>query len=257
VIRIVADLGNSRLKWGLISPDGRLGATIALPTDDPTALASAWQAQGWTGAETSWSIASVNPPLADRLESFLVDQEVKAIRWYRSAYDVGVSHDLEQPSLTGADRALAVVGALGLRGGRGPGLVVSCGTAITVERISSEGVWQGGAIAPGMGPMAKALHLLTAQLPEVTLRNVPEPYGRSTVPAIEAGVFWGVVGTIRELLIRQSIGLEVEPWLIWTGGDAAAFAPLVGWPGASIVTHLVLEGLRIEDARGSSPGGPN
>ena len=243
MIRIVADLGNSRLKWGRVDPDGRLGATIALPTDDPAAWASAWDAWGLSGGGSSWSIASVNPPLADWLGRFLEGRGVASIAWHRSAIEVGVRHDLEHPRTAGADRALAVVGALGIHEGRGPGLVVSCGTAVTVERISGDGIWQGGAIAPGLGPMAKALHLLTAQLPEVSPREAPSPFGRSTIPALEAGVFWGVVGAIRELLARQAIGLEPTPWLIWTGGDAPTFARWVEWPGAEVVPDLVLEGL--------------
>jgi type III pantothenate kinase len=247
-IRIVADLGNSRLKWGRIDLDGRLGTTVALPIDDPSAWASAWEDWGMTGDGSTWSVASVNPPLADQLGRFLEGQGVGAIRWHRSASEVSVRHELEVPSRTGADRALAVLGALSLHGGRGPGLVVSCGTAVTVERILADGTWQGGAIAPGMGPMAKALHLMTAQLPEVAPREAPEPFGRSTVPAIEAGVFWGVVGAIRELVTRQAVGLDSTPWLIWTGGDAWTFARWVEWPGAIVVPHLVLEGLRTQDS---------
>jgi type III pantothenate kinase len=247
--RIVADLGNSRLKWGRVAPDGLLGATVALPTDDPDAWASAWEDWGLTGTGSSWSVASVNPPLADRLGRFLESRGVGPIRWHRAASEVLVRHNLEHPSTAGADRALAVVGALNIHQGRGPGLVVSCGTAITVERISIDGVWQGGAIAPGLGPMAKALHLLTAQLPEVAPREGPDPVGRSTIPALEAGVFWGVVGAIRELLTRQSSGLATPPWLIWTGGDAPTFARWVEWPGAEVVPHLVLEGLCREGLR--------
>ena len=126
---------------------------------------------------------------------------------------------------------------------------------MTVERISADGTWQGGAIAPGLKPMAKALHLLTAQLPEVVPARAPEPFGRSTVPALEAGIFWGVVGTIRELLTRQAVELSPPPWLIWTGGDAATFARWVEWPGGSeVVPHLVLEGLV---AQAPGPGWPS
>jgi type III pantothenate kinase len=241
--RIVADLGNSRVKWGRVDLDGRLASTVALPTHDPSTWAFAWDAWGLGEVETSWSIASVNPPLADRVARFLEGQGVWQIRWHRSASDVPVRHDLEHPEKTGADRALAVVGALALRQGRGPGVVVSCGTAVTVERISTEGVWQGGAIVPGLGPMGKALHLMTAQLPEVAPSHAPEPFGRSTIPAIEAGVFWGVVGAIRELVHRQADGFPSRPWLLWTGGDAPTFAPWITWPDTEIVPHLVLEGL--------------
>jgi len=247
VPRIVADLGNSRLKWGRVESDGRLDATVALPTDDLGAWASAWEAWGLAGSGTAWSVASVNPPLADRLARFLASRGVSVVRWHRSAAEVAVRHEVEHPETAGADRALAVVGALGRKSGEGPGLVVSCGTAITVERISAGGVWQGGAIAPGLGPMAKALHLLTAQLPEVAPRQAPEPFGRSTVPALEAGVFWGVVGAIRELLARQAEGLVPTPWLVWTGGDASTFARWIDWPGAEVIPDLVLEGLGTDD----------
>jgi type III pantothenate kinase len=245
---MVADLGNSRLKWGRVEPDGRLGATVALPTDSSGVWASAWEAWGLSGGETAWSVASVNPPLADRLARFLAVRGVTAVRWHRSAAEVAVRHELEHPETAGADRALAVVGALGIHQGRGPGLVVSCGTAVTVERISSGGLWQGGAIAPGLGPMARALHLLTAQLPEVAPSQAPEAFGRSTVPALEAGVFWGVVGAIRELLTRQAQGLAPFPWLVWTGGDAPTFARWVDWPEAQVLPDLVLEGLRTQDS---------
>lgn len=253
MVRIVADLGNSRLKWGQIRPDDQLGATIALPIHDPATWAYAWDAWDLGEAETAWSIASVNPPLADRVARFLDGRGVRQIRWHRSASEVNVLHELDHPEKTGADRALAVVGALAIHLGRGPGLVVSCGTALTVERISLEGLWYGGAIAPGLGPMARALHLLTAQLPEVAPTQAPCPFGRSTIPAIEAGVFWGVVGTIRELLTRQAEGLSPAPWVLWTGGDAATFAPWV-FDSPEIVPHLVLEGLRLEGLRTQDSG---
>lgn len=245
--RIVADFGNSRVKWGRVANDGRLEATLSLPIDDPNAWANAWDAWGLDGIGSAWSVASVNPPLADRFGRFLQGRGVGSIRWHRSASDVAVRHELLHSESAGADRALAVVGALSLRGGRGPGLVVSCGTAITVERVSEDGLWQGGAIAPGLGPMAKALHLLTAQLPEVAPGEAPAPFGRSTIPALEAGIFWGVVGTIRELLIRQAADLPSTPWVIWTGGDAKRFARWVEWPKAEVVPDLVLEGLRTQD----------
>jgi type III pantothenate kinase len=243
MIRIVADLGNSRLKWGRVGLDGRLGSTVALPVHDPATWSFAWDAWDLGELETAWSIASVNPPLAIRLGKFLEGQGVQRVRWLRSASEVSIRHDLQNPETAGADRALAVLGAQAIQRGKGPGLVVSCGTAVTVERISPEAVWQGGAIAPGLGPMAKALHLLTAQLPEVGPSKAPSPFGRSTIPALEAGVFWGVVGAIRELLTRQAEGFSTLPWLVWTGGDAPTFAPWIEWPAARIVPDLVLEGL--------------
>ncbi|WP_435017733.1 type III pantothenate kinase [Tundrisphaera sp. TA3] len=239
--RIVADLGNSRLKWGRVTPDGRLAEVVSLPTDDPAAWLEAWNGWGLDG-DASWSIASVNPPLAAHLADFLAGRGVAEPRWFRSARDVAIRHEIEHAETAGADRALAVAGAMTLAPAGCPGLVVSCGTAVTVERVAADGTWQGGAIAPGLGPMARALRVMTAQLPEVAPVEAPEPWGRSTRPALEAGVFWGVVGAIRELVARQSAGLA-DPWLFWTGGDAPRFASYIVRDGSRVVPHLVLEGL--------------
>ena len=147
--------------------------------------------------------------------------------WFQAAAEVPVPKDVEGAETGGADRALAVLAALRLMPPGRPGLVVSCGTAITVERVTSEGVWQGGAIAPGLGSMARALHLRTAQVPLIDTRQLdphdpPPAWGRGTVPSLTAGIFWGTVGLVRELLARQADDLDGDPWVIWAGGDATA-----------------------------------
>jgi type III pantothenate kinase len=244
VLRIVADLGNSRLKWGRLDAGGRVDRSIALPLDDPDAWAAAWDRWNPSGNEPSaWAIATVNPPLAGRLDGFLKARGVAESTWYRSAEEVPVRNILDQPGTAGADRALAVAAALAMHPAGGPGLVVSCGSAITIERIAGDGTWQGGAIAAGLGLSARALHLLTAQLPLVSPSGATPAWGRSTRPALEAGLFWGAVGAVRELLTRQAADLAPAPWLVWTGGDADTIAPWIGWRDAQVVPDLVLDGL--------------
>jgi type III pantothenate kinase len=65
----------------------------------------------------------------------------------------------------------------------------------------------------------------------------------STRPAVEAGVFWGTVGAVRELLDRQAADLGKEPWVIWTGGDAALLAGAIAGSEARVEPDLVLLGL--------------
>ena len=245
--RLLADLGNSRLKWALVDESGKLDRTLALPLDDPSSWEAAWD--GWglgDGAVTDWRVSSVNPPLADRVAEFLQERGVTRVRWCRSVVDVEIKQDVTELHTGGADRALAVVGALARKQGQGPGIVISCGTAITVERVAADGTWLGGAIAAGFRLIAETLHKGTAQLPLIELgAEPPAPVGRATVPSLEAGIFWGVVGTVRELVSRQ----EADPagpgpgWRVWTGGDAVALAPWVDGPGAEVAPHLVLEGL--------------
>jgi type III pantothenate kinase len=122
-------------------------------------------------------------------------------------------------------------------------LIVSCGTAVTIERITCERVWQGGAITLGLGLAARALHQNTAQLPYVGPDRIPEAWGSSTRPALEAGIFWGVVGAIKELLQRQRSDLPGDPYIIWTGGDAEILARAAEGTSFRISAELVLSGL--------------
>ncbi|MBX6316102.1 MAG: type III pantothenate kinase, partial [Isosphaeraceae bacterium] len=116
MICCVADLGNSRLKWGRVGPDGSIEATIALPIDDPSAWSAALAAWLPAGEPSAWAIASVNPPAAEALQRCLEGHSSRppVLRWFRSAADVPVRHALERPETAGADRELAVSAALGL-----------------------------------------------------------------------------------------------------------------------------------------------
>jgi type III pantothenate kinase len=244
VLRVVADLGNSRLKWARVVESGRLVETIAMPLNKPEAWASAWEE--WRRIDpgaSQWAISTVNPPVANQLRAFLGANGVDRVTWYESAVQVPVRHELESAETAGADRALAVAAAVALMPKGQPGLVVSCGTALTIERITAEGTWQGGIIAPGLGVAARALHLLTAQLPMIELHQAPPVWGRSTRPALEAGVFWGMVGAIRELLTRQADDMSGIPSVFWTGGDAELLARPVAGSDARIEPDLVLLGL--------------
>jgi type III pantothenate kinase len=252
VLRIVADLGNTRFKWSRLDDRGQPEPSVAFPVDDPST---------WTPAlieGSSWAIASVNPPASTLLADQLSARKIEA-RWFRSGSDVPVRHALGTPHTTGADRALAVAAAIQQAEPGQPGHVILCGTAVTVEHISPEGVWLGGAIFPGLGMLCSSLHARTAQLPAVRPRfePQPQPWGDTTQSALEAGIYWGLVGAIREILARQSMaggggsGAETEPWVLWSGGDAPELASSVQGTTARVVPDLVLHGLA---ALGFSPG---
>ena len=113
MLRIVADLGNSRMKWARLAEDGRLTPSTALPPDDPLAWEALWD--DWhpiPGEPSRWAIASVNPPVAQRLAAFLRGRGVEQATWYQTAADVPIAMDVEGAETGGADRALAVLAAL-------------------------------------------------------------------------------------------------------------------------------------------------
>ena len=156
VRRFVADLGNSRIKWAESTASGLVGH-VAVPIDD----ADAWTAALREISAADWAVSSVNPPLSSRFGEILDESSAGSLRWFRAASEIPIRYEVEGAETGGADRALAVLAASAIRPAGRAFRVVLCGTAITVERASAEGVWQGGSIAPGsanVGPGAPPLH---------------------------------------------------------------------------------------------------
>ena len=65
---------------------------------------------------------------------------------------------------------------------------------------------------------------------------------------MQSGLFWGAVGSIRELVARLSDGAAADVFL--TGGAGPVVAALLG-PSARHVPHLTLAGIAI--AAGGRP----
>ncbi|MEM6329703.1 MAG: type III pantothenate kinase [Planctomycetota bacterium] len=158
--------------------------------------------------------------------------------------EVGV----DQPAAVGIDRLLGCVAANRLRRDGRAAVVVDLGTAITVDLVTPDGAFAGGAILPGIAMSGWALHEQTDALPPTGLHELdaaPDAVGKSTGAAIDAGLFWGAVGAVRELIARQSDRLTAPPQVFLTGGAAPSVARLLGGPEVSVryVPHLVLSGI--------------
>jgi type III pantothenate kinase len=92
-----------------------------------------------------------------------------------------------------------------------------------------------------------ALSQGTDQLPRIDVTKGDPPssaIGSSTEEAIRAGVFWGTVGALREILGRAKRRLEAPVDVFLTGGDMQHLARYVD-ADAVCVPHLVLTGIAI------------
>ncbi len=157
-------------------------------------------------------------------------------------HDSGVDFSAVDRATLGADRVANAIALAELY--ELPGVVIDCGTAITMEIVDEKKRFLGGAIAPGRRLMRQALHCGTAQLPEAAMSDViPERAGCNTADAIKFGVDRGCVGVIREFIAQANRMMPVKT-VILTGGDAPYFAPEI--PGAiSADDTFTLTGIRI------------
>ena len=215
----------------------------------------AWCNEHLSGG-TTWRIASVHRAAAARLSAALTDWAKQSGRdcpirqlTYR---DVPLTIRVDEPARVGIDRLLAALAADRLRQRDRAAIVVDLGTAITVDLVDADGAFAGGAILPGIATSARALAEQTDALPQVTLEFLDKPpaaLGKSTVPAIESGIYWGAIGAIRELVSQLSAPFQIRPDLFITGGASRQVADLLKTHGAvRHVPNLVLSGIALVKA---------
>lgn len=121
----------------------------------------------------------------------------------------------------GPDRLVNTVAGFDLYGG--DLVVVDFGTATTFDVVDADGAYIGGVIAPGVNLSLEALHNAAAALPHVDITHPDHVIGTNTVACMQAGIFWGYVGLVKEISarIKDEHGRAMK--VIGTGGLAPLF----------------------------------
>jgi type III pantothenate kinase len=168
----------------------------------------------------------------------------------RASLDWGFEIKIDNPNEVGADRLLNALA--GHRNFGGPLIVVDFGTATTFDIVDKTGAYLGGVIAPGVNLSLEALHQAAARLPRIGMGRPQSVIGRSTVPAMQSGVYWGYVGLIEGLLGRIKAEFGGPMKVVATGGLAPLFSE-----GTLMIEHiepdLTLDGLRMLAERNPAP----
>jgi type III pantothenate kinase len=202
-------------------------------------------------------VASVHDAAAARLEAAIAELSATRHRPLRQRRIVHSDLPLEvlvaEPHKVGVDRLASAAAASLVRRRGCPAIVVDCGTAATVNLVSSTGAFLGGAILPGPALMARALAEGTSRLPVVAALDqaLPPPLpGRSTQEAIAAGIGWGIRGAISRLVeeARAAVGADAD--VVLTGGWRGAVRDAL--PGAIEMPELVLAGIALAAERACS-----
>jgi type III pantothenate kinase len=151
-----------------------------------------------------------------------------------------ITNDYETPETLGLDRLAAACGAFALFP-TNDCLVIDAGTCINYEFITARGVYQGGAISPGIEMRYKAMHTFTARLPLIKPRMNVELVGRNTEECIQSGVLNGVIYEVDGIINHYREKYPSIRVLI-CGGDAPFFENRLK-PTIFAAPDLVLMGL--------------
>jgi type III pantothenate kinase len=251
---LAVDVGNTNVVFGVFAGD-KLTAHFRVETrrgrtaDEYAAtLAPLFSLHGlaWKGSIDAAIVATVVPPALFAIEELVKRHLGVELLVVGQGLKTGMPILYENPREVGADRICDAVAAF--ERFRQGCIIVDFGTATTFNVVTPKGEYAGGAIAPGITTSADALYQVASKLPRVDIVRPPQVVGRNTVTAIQAGMFFGYVGLVDEIVNRMRSELGFDCKVIATGG----LAPLIAKESKTIQATdemLTLEGLKILYAR--------
>lgn len=175
-------------------------------------------------------VSSVVPPVDRVLESELRDSLRVPVHFVSADTRSRIKVRYRVPSEVGADRLVNARGSLLF--GAGPKIIIDFGTATTFDCVNRRNEYLGGVIAPGPIISAEALYQRTAKLPLVVLQRPARIMGRNTLESIQAGLYHGYRGLVREIVDQLRRHLGGRCLVLATGGQAKWILK-----GLSVVDH--------------------
>lgn len=238
------DLGNSRLKWRMLSAAGEVlsQGAVASNTGQISGLISELAPQPDRVRGGCVAAAELESTLAQSVR----DSWGVEVEFARSGAEAaGVRNGYEVPADLGVDRWLALIAAFQLC--RRPVLVADAGSALTIDLVDGGGQHLGGYIVPGRRLMEQSLHRDTARVRIGAAADATPPGpGCSTAAAVGSGAqlgLWGALLAARTEAERLLLDFD----LVVTGGDGAWLLQRLTGYGAVrrslLVPDLVLDGL--------------
>jgi type III pantothenate kinase len=242
---LAIQVGNTRIKLAAFRGEDPEEVVFIAKDDLAGATEAALRLYESIGDEIDSSVvvASVNKPVSDALVGALRDQLSCDIYTVPDDMPAPIGTCLDAGAKPGVDRLLNAAAAYAKL--KQACIVIDAGTCVTVDFIDGEGVFHGGAIAPGARMQLKALHEHTAALPSVDF-TAPEglAWGSNTRDAMVRGVYHGIRGLVWRLIEKYAEQYGGFPLVIATGGDAAMLFgddELVN----QVVPDLVLRGIAL------------
>lgn len=197
---LLVDIGNSRIKWFWHSP-----ATPTQPHSEPEALpyTSDWLLLLTKALQKHPSVAPARCLISNVADTTkrqavyeLVKQQfplmtIEVVRPQSQHNHFQLNYD---PDKMGTDRYLQLLGAQSLAANKRH-LVISAGTATTIDGVQNNGRHIGGMIIPSVHLMRSSLHQYTAQLP-ASGGNLTQHAPNTTLDALDTGARLAQIGAI-------------------------------------------------------------
>ncbi len=240
-MRLLIDAGNTRVKWALAEKHAAPGEWQSSGALFHSELVALGDVLSQHQLRSAWVSNVAGASIRSQLEALLraSGMPIESVHWFRSqAQCAGVINGYRDPSQLGCDRFASLLGARALFPEQSL-LVITAGTATTIDALDDSGRFLGGMILPGLGTMAQSLALSTAQLPHVEARLSVSCFADNTLDAIVSGCVQAQLGAI-----MQARAQLPSAFCVLSGGAAEYLLPYLPAP-VEQVEQLVLRGLQV------------
>lgn len=240
---LAVDAGNSRIKWGVFDKAGELQSHGAIPNK---ALSGMPVPEAWQDCERA-VISNVGGEGVAECITSLLGSLAESAYWIESEAEAcDVLNSYEVPERLGTDRWAAVIAAWHQY--RAPCIVVSAGTAMTVDALGmrgdGRGVFLGGLIVPGLRLMQESLISKTADIGHMD--GSVQYFPTNTGDAVLTGALSAMAGAVNSMEVKLEQHAGQIPHCIVSGGDASLLHNILvrfRIKQLMLVEHLVLQGL--------------
>lgn len=238
---LVVDVGASRMKWALVSPNGYVAQGIIANAEIGTLALRDWQ--NLPRPVRAIGVNAAGEAARVRVEGQLSRWRLPMQWLVPSERACGVTNRYVPPAQLGGDRWAACVAArvraVQTDARPRPFTVVNAGTFVTVDSVDADGVFHGGMILPNVRLMMRSLAENASTFKVPAGRFVAFPV--NTSDGVYTGALHAVCGAIELARARLSIHREAVRCYI-TGVASPEIAPLLA-PQVEVIDNLVLEGV--------------
>lgn len=215
---LLIDAGNTRIKWALVEADAWLCSGV-LPVQQAAELSQHLADHcdtfgvGLHDIKQIWVSNVAGEEVAQSIRNISAKRSVKVHFVVAQEEQCGVRNGYLQAAQLGSDRWAALIAAWHLV--HGECLVVSCGTATTIDTLSAQGEFSGGLILPGIELMLSSLGATSTRLKMGSGKYLSLP--KNSADAMYSGAIQASCGAIQ----RQHALLSHDAAPVVLSGGAA------------------------------------
>ncbi|MCK5918189.1 MAG: type III pantothenate kinase [Cocleimonas sp.] len=197
---LLADAGNSRLKWAMFNA-GKRSKQFSQDYSKNRADYLLINLLVEKSVSTLIFVSVLGEQLSKKIQHYCEQHNIELVLIYSQSEAYGIKNSYSEPQRLGADRFVGLIAAHHLR----PDMhciTISCGTAVTIDAITAEGEHLGGLILPGLQQFSDQLIKNTVLLTSEKTKKV-SLFAHNTADALTSGSLFGLVEAINGISSRM------------------------------------------------------